>query len=96
VRDSQKALQLYRIVQEALSNAVKYAKASEIKVGLYADREDITVEVADNGIGIPKNAKEEGGLGFHILKYRASVIGGELRIRSSGGEGTTVTCRVAR
>jgi DNA-binding LacI/PurR family transcriptional regulator/signal transduction histidine kinase len=96
VRDSQKALQLYRIVQEALSNAVKYAKASEIKVGLYADREDITVEVADNGIGLPKNAREEGGLGFHILKYRASVIGGELRIRSSGGEGTTVTCRVAR
>ncbi|MCE5256304.1 MAG: substrate-binding domain-containing protein [Spirochaetaceae bacterium] len=96
VRDSRKALQLYRIVQEALSNAVKYSKASEIKVGLYADRENITVEVADNGIGIPRNAKEEGGLGFHILRYRASVIGGELRVRSSSGEGTTVTCRVAR
>jgi len=96
VRDSQKALQIYRIVQEALGNAVRHSKATEIKVGLYANLETITVEIADNGVGISRNTSEEKGLGLHILKYRASVIGGELRIRSATGEGTTITCRVPR
>ncbi len=94
-RDSQKAFHLFRIVQEALGNALKHSKASEIRVGLYMDRENITVEVTDNGEGIPQGAHEEGGMGLQIMKYRASVIGGELRIRSKE-TGTTVTCRVAR
>ncbi len=95
VRDSEKALQLYRIVQEALSNSLRHSRASEIRVGLYMDRETVTAEVSDDGIGIPQGAREENGMGLHILKYRASVIGGELRIRSKD-RGTTVTCRVAR
>ncbi len=95
VRDSQKAFHLFRIVQEALSNALKHSRASEIKVGLYLDRENITAEVTDNGVGIPQGAREEGGMGLQILKYRAGVIGGELRIRSKD-TGTIITCRVAR
>jgi len=95
VRDSQKAFHLFRIVQEALGNALKYSQASEIRIGLYMDRENITVEVADNGVGIPQGAQEEGGMGLQIMKYRASVIGGELRIRSKE-TGTTISCRVAR
>jgi DNA-binding LacI/PurR family transcriptional regulator/signal transduction histidine kinase len=95
VRDSEKALHLYRIVQEALSNAVRHSRAKEIKVGLYMDRETVTAEVSDDGIGIPPLARGEGGMGLHILKYRAGVIGGELRIRTRSG-GTTITCRTPR
>jgi signal transduction histidine kinase/DNA-binding LacI/PurR family transcriptional regulator len=96
VRDSEKALHIYRIVQEALSNAQKHSKAREIKVGLYMDRETVTAEVSDDGVGIPTVARDEdGGMGLHILKYRASVIGGELRIRSFD-TGTTITCRIPR
>ncbi len=95
VRDSEKALQLYRIVQEALSNSLRHSRAREIRVGLYMDRETVTVEVGDDGIGMPAGEREENGMGLHILRYRASVIGGELRIRSKD-RGTTVTCRVAR
>ncbi len=95
VRDSRKALHLYRIVQEALSNAVKHAQATEIRVGLYMDRENVTVEVSDDGIGIPAGAREENGMGLQILKYRASVIGGELHIWSKN-QGTTITCKMAR
>jgi signal transduction histidine kinase len=95
VRDSEKALHLYRIVQEALNNAIKHSRPGEILVGLHMDRETVTVEVRDDGVGMDDGAREEGGMGLHILKYRASVMGGELRIRSNG-QGTAVTCRVAR
>jgi signal transduction histidine kinase len=95
VKDSQKAFHLFRMAQEALSNALKHSKAREIKVGLYMDRENITVEVADDGQGFSQKAQAEGGMGLQILKYRAGVIGAELRVRSSGA-GTTITCRVAR
>jgi two-component system CheB/CheR fusion protein len=59
------------------------------------DRETVTAEVSDDGIGIPPSAREDNGMGLHILKYRAGVIGAELRIRSRDS-GTTVTCRVPR
>jgi DNA-binding LacI/PurR family transcriptional regulator/signal transduction histidine kinase len=95
VRDSEKALHLYRILQEALSNAIRHSRAREIKVGLYMDRETVTAEVSDDGIGIPPLARGDGGMGLHILKYRAGVIGGELRIRTRAG-GTTITCRTPR
>ncbi|OHE66167.1 MAG: hypothetical protein A2001_09935 [Treponema sp. GWC1_61_84] len=99
IKNSDKALQLYRIVQEALSNAVSHAEASEIIVALRIDREAVTVEVADDGIGMgelsPALRRGTLGMGLRIMKYRASVIGGELRIRSKD-RGSVVSCRVAR
>lgn len=97
VKDSEKALQLYRIVQEALNNAVAHAEASEITVALRMDREAVQVEVSDDGVGISADGRRrnDGGMGLRIMKYRAGVIGGELRIRSKDG-GCAVSCRVAR
>jgi signal transduction histidine kinase/DNA-binding LacI/PurR family transcriptional regulator len=95
VRDSEKALHLFRIVQEALGNALRHARASEIKVGLYMDRETVSVEVVDDGVGLPSLPREDPGMGLRILKYRASVIGGELRVRSLD-RGTAVSCRAPR
>jgi DNA-binding LacI/PurR family transcriptional regulator/signal transduction histidine kinase len=95
IKDSEKALQVYRIVQEALGNAVRHSKARRIKVGLYADRETVTAEVSDDGVGIPPGERGDQGMGLHILKYRAGILGGELRIRSSPS-GTTITCRIPR
>jgi DNA-binding LacI/PurR family transcriptional regulator/signal transduction histidine kinase len=77
VRDSEKALHIYRIIQEALGNAVKHSSAREI------------------GKGIPTGVEGSGGMGLQILKYRAGVIGGDLRIRSKEN-GTVVSCRVPR
>jgi DNA-binding LacI/PurR family transcriptional regulator/signal transduction histidine kinase len=96
IKDSEKALQVYRIVQEALGNALRHSQSRSIKVGLYMDRETVTAEVADDGVGIPPGELGEQGMGLHILRYRAGVIGGELRIRSTVGSGTTITCRIPR
>jgi len=99
LKDSEKALQLYRIVQEALGNAVAHSRAAEIVVSLRMDREAVLVEVADDGVGL--GAADEGrrrgglGMGLRIMKYRASVIGGELKVRSKD-RGCAVSCRVAR
>mgnify|MGYP005844979923 CR=1 FL=1 len=95
VKDSEKALHLYRIIQEALNNAVSHAKASEIRVLLTMDRETVEVAVTDNGIGFDPQKVHMNGLGLRILKYRSSVIGGELRIRSLD-PGCCVSCRIAR
>ncbi len=95
LKNSEKALQLYRIIQEALNNAVSHARANEIVVALRMDREAVQVEVADDGIGIPERMKSGRGMGLRIMKYRASVIGGELRIRSKD-RGSIISCRVAR
>ncbi|HUX38623.1 MAG TPA: substrate-binding domain-containing protein [Rectinemataceae bacterium] len=95
LRDSERALHLFRIVQEALANALRHSGARNIEVGLRMDRETVTVEVVDDGRGIPERPREGGGMGMQIMRYRASVIGGEFRVRSWEG-GTSLSCRVAR
>lgn len=95
LKNSEKALQLYRIIQEALNNALSHSGAEEIVVALRMDREAVQVEVADDGKGMPAAEKSCRGMGLRIMKYRASVIGGELRIRSRD-RGSLVSCRVAR
>ncbi len=93
IKDSDKALQLYRIIQEALNNAIAHAHAQQITVALKMDRESIQVVVTDDGTGII--TKNSNGMGLRIIKYRASVVGGELKIQSGEGA-TTLSCRVMR
>ncbi|AEJ18473.1 histidine kinase [Gracilinema caldarium DSM 7334] len=95
IKNSEKALHLYRIIQEALNNAVTHSKASHIQVSLKGDRESVEVMVADNGIGFNPQRVQTVGLGLRILKYRSSLIGGELRIRALD-PGCCVSCRVVR
>ena len=94
VNGKEKAFHLYRIIQEALSNALHHADASHILVGLYHDHDMVTVKVEDDGVGFElKKGKAGSGMGLKILTYRANLIGGKLRIQSSK-EGTSVTCRI--
>ena len=93
--DSEKALQLYRIIQEALGNAVTHSSAKNINVGLYMDLESVAIEVRDDGIGLGDGVRTASGMGIRIMKYRASVIGGELRIKTNN-EGTVISCRIAK
>ena len=94
IDDKEQSIQLYRIIQEALNNAIKHAKASHITVRLSCDAHSMLVEVADNGVGFElKKGKSAAGMGLKILTYRANLIGGTLHF-SSTSQGTVVSCRV--
>ena len=92
------ATHLYRIVQEALKNAVQHAKANRIDVGLTHGKGGLTLTVADNGSGMAKPSESGSGLGLHLMRYRSDLLGAALTVASKRGGGTVVTCcyRVAR
>jgi signal transduction histidine kinase len=96
IHEAERAIHVYRIVQEALNNAVRHSKASVITVRLAWEEGSMVAEVRDNGIGF--EAAEAGadneGMGIKILKYRASVLGAQLRISRAEGGGTLVSCRL--
>lgn len=84
---------LYRITQEALSNAMRHARATEIDVYFDAERDFVSVKVSDNGIGIG-NGRGVEGLGMRTMRYRAFNIGATLTVRAGSGGGTTIQCEV--
>jgi signal transduction histidine kinase len=88
--------QLYRIAQEAITNAVKHSRAQCITVALDCSPEQgISMEVRDNGIGRSgSTASSPGGMGIRIMAHRARSIGGELEIQDLPEGGTVVICRV--
>jgi two-component system NarL family sensor kinase len=81
----------YRIVSEAVTNAVRHAGASHITVRVAAARRGLDIEVADDGCGLPGNPAH--GLGLTSMRLRAEELGGELRISTSAA-GTTVRARI--
>lgn len=87
------AIAIFRIVQEAMTNTIKYAKATEIEVGLARRADSISVRIADNGEGFDVNTasqvKKHGLVG---MRQRMVALGGRLTIESSRGRGTVVTC----
>ena len=80
---------LYRITQEGLSNAIKYAKASEINIQLIKDELDLILSIDDNGIGFDVDAEDfEPGLGLQTIKTRAGALGGTFEFDSKPNRGT--------
>lgn len=82
---------LYRIVQEALTNAVKHARAQQVTVRLRFDSRHFELEVGDDGIGFdPARAGNSGGLGLRGIAERVRRIGGQLRVESAPEKGTVL------
>jgi PAS domain S-box-containing protein len=86
------AAQLYRIVQEALHNAVEHGRAHKVEIDLAVDSDNMVLTVRDDGKGF--NGTTSNGMGLRIMRYRAQCIGGSCEVQSNRGEGTIVTCRV--
>ena len=85
------ALALFRVLQEALSNAVKHASAHRVSVSLAATRDAIRLEVNDEGVGFdPEAAMRSHGLGLISMRERMILVNGECVIESQPGAGTRI------
>ncbi len=88
------AMQLYRIAQEALNNALKHARASVVKMVLNAQADCIVLAIHDNGTGFRRGNAEEETFGLRAMRYRAETIGARLTIETAPDLGTTVRCEL--
>lgn len=86
------AIHLYRIAQEALNNAVKHADARSVEIGFKSMDKAFELWVEDDGRGLDSNARGSGGMGLHIMEYRARVVGATVAISKGKTGGTCVRC----
>jgi PAS domain S-box-containing protein len=84
---------LYRIAQEAVNNAVKHGRASQITIDLQVTTENVTLVVRDNGSGMAGDAQLSRGMGLKIMHYRASMIPATVALEAAEGGGLQVICR---
>lgn len=92
--DLRTSIQLYRIAQEAVSNALKHGHAKNIVISLRPQKTGFDLSIEDDGVGIAEGAERSGGMGLAIMRYRAESIGAQLEIKRKQGTGTVVLCRV--
>jgi len=94
VEDQTVATHLYRIAQEAVSNAVKHGRAKRVVIQLSATPDSITLSVLDDGSGFTEPTADHKGMGLRIMRYRADMIQAALIIRPAKSSGTQLTCKL--
>lgn len=99
--DNTAATHLYRIAQEAVTNALRHSRADEIQISLAQQDTQLRLEIRDNGVGMDTSATAfnshshaSHGMGLRIMEYRAGMIGGILQLECGPFGGTTVKCLV--
>ncbi|MEN9909293.1 MAG: hypothetical protein RLZZ540_2442 [Bacteroidota bacterium] len=86
-------INLYRIIQESLQNINKYANATNVKVELKKQENNIVLTITDDGVGFNVNLKKK-GIGLQNMISRAKECNGEFNVKSKKGEGTTITVTI--
>lgn len=93
--DREQATAVYRIYQEALTNVVRHARASRIRIGLELKRDRFVMEIEDNGIGIPQHAVEcPSSFGLIGMRERARSLGGRMTISGIPRNGTRISVEI--
>jgi signal transduction histidine kinase len=93
IKDPSAAVHLYRIAQEAVTNAVRHSGGGQIRLELSADGSgDAALVVENDGRDFPDELPKNKGIGLQVMSYRAEMIGGALDVRARRDGGTTVTC----
>jgi PAS domain S-box-containing protein len=92
VSDSEGATHLYRIAQEAVTNAVRHGRARRISIGLSQWRGKVTLSITDNGNGIGALSPRRKGMGLRVMQYRAGLLRGRLSVKRRAEGGTRVAC----
>jgi PAS domain S-box-containing protein len=96
ITDRTVATHLFRIAQEAVNNALRHARPRAIEISLQHQAGGILLSVTDGGPRWPAKPAAGRGMGLQVMRHRAELIGGTLRIEHSRKTGTTVTCRIPR
>lgn len=86
-------LNIFRIIQEATNNALKYSEANHIEIQIYKEENSIHFQIRDYGIGFLENNVEAGN-GLLNMRKRAIELGDELQIQSDTNKGTTVMFKI--
>jgi signal transduction histidine kinase len=94
VLDSRTATHLYRIAQEAVSNALRHSGARSIRIALAQQNGETVLRIEDDGTGLSRGARQASGMGLRTMRYRAGLIGGELEVGPGASGGTLVLCRL--
>jgi signal transduction histidine kinase len=94
-------LVLYRVIQEAISNIARHARAHRVHIAVLPERNGITIEVSDDGIGFVVGDRQDRShrpmsLGLLGMQERLAAVGGHMNIDSSPGQGTRVSIFVPR
>ncbi len=93
LHDVQAATHLYRIAQEAVSNATRHARAHHIWIRLRTGaRDGVRLSIEDDGRGLQAGGERPQGLGLRIMSYRASIIGATFNLGDRHGGGTRIVC----
>ena len=96
IDDNDVATHLYRIAQEALSNAVKHGEPQNIEVLFTKNEENIALAIKDDGIGVMNDLKNAKGIGLKIMRYRAHLMGATFQIKPNLPRGLSLECSFAR
>ena len=95
IADNILSVHLFRIAQEAISNATRHGRARNIIIAVESDGGELSLRVSDDGVGIdPAPDRRGDGMGLNIMQYRARVIGATLEIYPNTPTGTVVSCTV--
>ena len=86
------ASSLFRIAQEATTNALRHSGAANIDIVLGIDTAVVSLSITDDGRGCPANAEQGGGAGLRIMRFRAHALGAQFRIGRASGGGTKIEC----
>jgi signal transduction histidine kinase len=92
--NKQVATHLYRIVQEAVHNAIKHASAKRIDIECHANKHELVLEIRDDGVGMPAKPPHNEGMGLPSMHQRAEIIGAALSIHNAPEGGVVVSCRL--
>ena len=95
VHSSQLATQLYRIAQEAVTNAAKHAGSDKIEIQLSEENDLLLLSISDNGCGVSQESIDNsGGMGLKIMRHRCESVSGHFEVGHNDGMGTRISCAI--
>lgn len=96
VQNVTEATHLYRIAQEAVNNALKHGRATQVDITLAEDGDGLELRVDNNGRALPSAKRPSSGMGLNVMRYRAQMMGAMLSIDSGKRSGVRVTCTLQK